>query len=244
MTEESALDLGVRFGVSQSGLFSGTLEAANATAKGTPLPELPLGQRLNLDLGALPLEAKPVSVGLALASLGSRSLLDLELSALESEGRAMILASPRLMTLDQQTAVIESGEDIPYQESTLSGATSVAFKKAVLSLRVTPKITPEGQLLLAVVMNEDSDSGKRVQGVPILVTKALETKVLVKNGETIVLGGIYKHDKNHAVAAVPVLGSLPWLGALFRRKQIRARHEELLIFITPRIIVHSKVQSI
>ena len=223
MTKNCENDLGVRFG--------STMEGTSGVVVGTPAL-----RHLNIDLGALPLEGSPAALGIALAKLNDHVLLDLELSALESEGRAQIIARPRLMTTNQHSAVIEAGEDIPYQESNLNGATSVAFKKAVLSLKVTPQITPDGKLLMDLLINQDSDSGRRVQGVPIIFTKALETNVLVNNGQTIVLGGIYKQDKNNTVVRVPFLGRLPIVGYLFSRKQIRTRNEELLIFITPRII--------
>ena len=236
MMKDCAEDLGVRWGVSNSTHLSGTIDAANKIANGIASADTPVSERLNLDLGAIPFDASPASIGIALAKLGDHVLLDLELSALESEGRAEIVASPRLMTTNQQPAMIESGEDIPYQEATLSGATAVAFKKAVLSLKVTPQITPDGKLLMDLLINQDSDSGRRVQGVPIVLTKSIETSVLVNNGQTIVLGGIYKHAKNNSVARVPFLGTLPIVGHLFSRKQTRKRNEELLIFITPRII--------
>ena len=235
-TKDCARDLGVRFGVSKVMHMSGTLAGGNALSEGTTPAGIPMAKRLNLDLGAIPLDATPASFGIALAKLGNGVLLDLELSALESEGRAEIIARPRLMTTNQQPAIIESGEDIPYQETTLSGATAVSFKKAVLSLKVTPQITPDGKLLMDLQINQDSDSGRRVQGVPIILTKAIETNVLVTNGQTIVLGGIYKQDRNNIVARVPFLGELPIVGGLFRRKQTRIKNEELLIFITPRII--------
>ncbi|KTD22423.1 type IV pilus (Tfp) assembly protein PilQ [Legionella londiniensis] len=192
-----------------------------------------------MDLGALPITGSPGSIGIALAKLGNDVLLDLELSALESEGRAEIIASPRLMTTNQQAAVIESGEDIPYQEATSSGATAVAFKKAVLSLKVTPQITPDGKLLMDLQINQDSDSGRRVQGVPIIITKSIETNVLVNNGQTIVLGGIYRQDKNNNITRIPFLGELPIVGNLFTRSSARLTNEELLIFITPRIITNN-----
>jgi type IV pilus assembly protein PilQ len=236
VTKNCARDLGVRWGVSKPPQLSGTLVGATAVAEGKTIGEVPSGERLNLDLGAIPLDASPASVGIALAKLGGGVLLDLELSALESEGRAEIVASPELMTTNQQPAMIESGEDIPYQESTLGGGTAVAFKKAVLRLKVTPQITPNGKLLMDLQINQDSDSGRRVQGVPIILTKSIQTNVLVSNGETIVLGGIYQQDKNNAVSRVPFLGRIPMLGYLFSRKQIRLKNEELLIFITPRII--------
>lgn len=236
MMKNCAEDLGVRWGVSNSTHLSGTIDAANKFANGVAPADIAVSDRLNLDLGAIPFDASPVSIGVALAKLGDHVLLDLELSALESEGRAEIVASPRLMTSNQQSAVIESGEDIPYQEATLGGGTAVAFKKAVLSLRVTPQITPDGKLLMDLLINQDADSGRRVQGVPIVLTKSIATNVLVNNGQTIVLGGIYKHDKNNMIMRVPFLGTLPLVGNLFRRKQVKKRNEELLIFITPRII--------
>ncbi len=128
MTKDCATDLGVRWGISNSTHLSGTLEGAIKQAAGMTPGNVPISERLNLDLGATPFDANPASVGIALAKLGDNVLLDLELSALESEGRAEIVASPRLMTVNQRPAVIESGEDIPYQESTLGGATAVAFK--------------------------------------------------------------------------------------------------------------------
>lgn len=235
MSKECAEDLGVRFGITQAPL-SGTLAGATQLSTGVSPELLPLASRLNVDLSAIPLGASPASMGMAIAKFGHHALLDLELSALESEGRAKIIANPSLMTTNQQTAVIEAGEDIPYQESNLNGATSIAFKKAVLSLKVTPQITEHDQLLMDLFINQDSDSGQRVQGVPIILTKSITTKVLVKHGETIVLGGIYKQEKSHRMAYVPFLGTLPIIGHLFRREQRRIRNEELLIFITPRIM--------
>jgi type IV pilus assembly protein PilQ len=239
VTKDCSEDLGIRWGVSRPSHLSGTLEGATELARGTAPADVPISDRLNVDLTALPIDASPASIGIALAKLGNGVLLDLELSALESEGRAEIIASPRLMTVNQQEALIESGEDIPYQEATSSGATAVAFKKAVLSLKVTPQITPDGKLLMDLQINQDSDSGRRVQGVPIILTKAIETNVLVNNGQTIVLGGIYRQDNNNTITRVPFLGSLPVLGALFRRTQQRNSNEELLIFITPRIITNN-----
>jgi type IV pilus assembly protein PilQ len=238
INKNCAEDLGVRFGISKSTYLSGTLMGVNRAAQGDILTSIPIPERLNIDLSAIPLDASPASVGIALAKLSEHVLLDLELSALESEGQAKIVASPKLVATNQQPAVIESGEDIPYQEAMRSGATAVAFKKAVLRLKVTPQITPDGKLLMDLAINQDSDSGRRVQGVPIILTKLIETSVLVNNGQTIVLGGIYKQDRNNAISRVPFLGSLPIIGYLFSRKQVRIRNEELLIFITPRIMAY------
>ncbi len=224
----SAQDLGVRFGFMQSHANNAGINSDTSQTKPS---------HLNFDLGALPLEANPASLGLALATLGKNALLDLELSALQSEGKAQIIASPRLMTTNQEPAVIESGEDIPYQKTAVNGITSVAFKKAALSLKVVPKITFNGKLIMSISINQDSDSGRRVQGVPIISTKSLETKVMIDDNQTIVLGGIYKQDKNHSIIRVPILGTLPVLGWLFRRTEQKLRNEELLIFITPQIVV-------
>ncbi|STX28254.1 type IV pilus assembly protein PilQ [Legionella beliardensis] len=235
VTREAIKDLGVRFGVSRPPHLSGTLEGANQLAAGVPPAEIiPLADRLNVDLAAP--AANPASIGIALAKLGDDVLLDLELSALESEDKADIIASPRLMTTNQQSAMIESGEEIPYQEATSSGATAVAFKKAVLSLKVTPQITPDNKILMDLQINQDAPSGRLVNGVPAILTKQIQTNVLVNNGQTVVLGGIYRQDKNNTINRVPFLGELPGLGILFRNKHSRIRNEELLIFITPRII--------
>ncbi|KGP64167.1 pilus assembly protein PilQ [Legionella norrlandica] len=243
VTKDFAQELGIRWGISKPTHLSGTLEGANQLAQGTlPANVTPLSDRLNLDLAAAvsPLTgAPPASVGIALAKLGDNILLDLELSALESEGRAELISSPRLITTNQQAAVIESGEEIPYQEATSSGATAVVFKKAVLSLKVTPQITPDGKILMDLQINQDTPSPREFLGVPAIITKEIQTNVLVNNGQTIVLGGIYKQDKRKTINRIPFFGELPVVGAAFRNSEITLRNEELLIFITPRIITNA-----
>ena len=239
MSKQCEEDLGIAWGVTKAKHLSGTLAGANQmqlTPTTLPGNITPLSDRLNVDFAAAPTIGTAASVGLALAKLGNGILLDLELSALESVGNAEIIASPRLMTTDRQSAVISSGEDIPYQQSTSSGATAVAFKQAVLSLKVTPQITPDGKLLMDLLINQDANSGQNVQGVPIITTKSIQTNVLVNNGQTIVLGGIYTQNKNNSIVRVPFLGSLPVVGYLFRQTQTTSNNDELLIFITPRII--------
>ncbi len=118
----------------------------------------------------------------------------------------------------------------------MNGNTSVAFKKAVLRLQVVPQITAKQELMMSLVINQDADSGKRVQGVPIIATKSIETHILVRHGQTIVLGGIYQEDHNRQVDQIPILGDIPWIGDFFQRQHMRVRHETLLIFITPRIL--------
>lgn len=226
MNQESARDLGIKLG----------LISAHSPGTNNPMDFAMPGGRLGLNLAATPLEATAATLGFSEARLISQRLLDTELSALESAGRAKVIASPRLVTSNQIPALIESGEDIPYQEFGANGTTSVSFKKAVLRLKVVPYITGPNELMMSLVINQDSDSGKRVQGVPIIATKAIETHILLHNGQTIVLGGIYQEDKNHQTDQVPVLGDIPVMGHLFKRKQMRTRHESLLIFITPKII--------
>lgn len=240
VTKDFERDLGVLFGISRPTHLSGTLAGANQLAQGiTPPNVTPIAQRLNVNLAAPVSAGVPGSIGIALAKLGDGILLDLELSALESEGKGEIIASPRLITTNQQAAVIESGEEIPYQESTSSGATAIAFKKAVLSLKVTPQITPDNKILMTLQINQDKPSAQLFNGVPAIRTKEIQTNVLVNNGQTIVLGGIYEQDKNNAINRIPFLGSLPIVGALFRNTHTTISNEELLIFITPRIITNS-----
>ena len=242
VTKDFSEDLGIRWGVSKPTHLSGTLNGANQLQlpPGLANPaKVPVAQRLNLDLAALPAVGTPASVGIALARLGDNILLDLELSALESEGRAELISSPRLITTNQQAAAIESGQEIPYQEATSSGATAVAFKKTVLSLKVTPQITPDNKILMDLQINQDTPSAERFNGVPAIITKEIQTNVLVNNGQTIFLGGIYKQDKNKVIRRIPFFDSLPVIGPLFGNKKITLNDEELLIFITPRIITNS-----
>lgn len=228
-------ELGVRFGITQGPHMSGTLAGANALASGSSAGDVPLAQRLNVDLPVATPGAG--SIGLALAKLGTGTLLDLELSALENEGLGQVISSPRLITADQQAAVIESGEEIPFQEQTSSGATNVTFKKAVLSLSVRPQITPDHKVVLNLQVNQDrANFSRTVLGMPAIDTRQIETQVLVDDGQTVVLGGIYETDNSKSIQRVPFFGSLPVVGALFSHKTIVAKRTELLIFITPHII--------
>lgn len=162
--------------------------------------------------------------------------LDVALSALEEAGHAAIISNPHLTTVNQQTAVIESGEEIPYQESAGQGSTSTAFKKAVLRLQVTPQIAPNNKVMLHLQVNQDKCSNKEIAGVPAIDTQQISTQVLVESGQTIVLGGVFEHTKTNNIERVPFLGNLPVFGVLFRRKKVVDNRRELLIFVTPRII--------
>jgi type IV pilus assembly protein PilQ len=173
---------------------------------------------------------------IAIAKLGEGNLLDLEISALEKEGKARTVSSPQLITANRQPAVIESGQEIPYQEKTSSGATNVSFKKAVLSLKVTPEITPENKILLTVTVNQDKVDKLQVNGVPAINTQQVQSQILLNDGETIILGGIYEQNNSNVVERIPFWGSIPGLGKLFSNKESQVEHKELLVFVTPKTI--------
>lgn len=240
-------EIGVQFGITKPEHISGTLDGANTMQTNVlngdnPLLNIPVVDRLNVNLPSVPDGAVPGSIGVALAKLGKGYLLDLELSALESEGMGELISSPRLVTANQQEAYIEQGEEIPYQEATSSGATSVEFKKAVLALRVTPQITPDGNVILDLKINQDRRSNEpEVLGVPAIATQQIETRVLVDNGQTIVLGGVYQQDKRSTITRIPFLGSLPLVGYLFRNTNDSNERTELLIFITPKIVEQTAI---
>lgn len=171
----------------------------------------------------------------SLFSATANRFLNLELSALESDGKGKVVSSPRVITADQVKALIEQGEELPYQVATASGATSIAFRKANLKLEVTPQITPEGSVILTVDVNKDSRGTLTPQGYAIN-TKHVQTQVLVENGGTVVIGGIYTQDEGETVNKVPVLGDVPFVGNLFKNKTRTTSKTELLIFLTPKVV--------
>lgn len=162
-------------------------------------------------------------------------LLNLEISAAEADGKGKIVSSPRIVTADQVKALIEQGTELPYQQATSSGATSIAFRKANLKLEVTPQITPEGNIILNVDVNKDSVGRSTTNGFAI-DTKHIQTQVLVENGGTVVIGGIFEQNDREDVTKVPLLGDLPAIGNLFKTKTRTATKSELLVFITPRVL--------
>jgi type IV pilus assembly protein PilQ len=177
---------------------------------------------------------------LSLFSPSANRFLNLELSALEAEGKGKIVSSPRVIVADQDTALIEQGEELPFQNATSSGATAVSFKKANLRLEVVPQITPEGNVILDVVVNKDSVGRTTPSGFAI-DTKHAKTKVMVQNGGTVVIGGIYIQTEKNEVNKVPVLGDVPYLGHLFKNTARTVSKTELLIFITPKIVTDGTV---
>ena len=241
-------DLGVRFGgsfldpsndgmIGITGSSNGINSMMNsamgniaATGDSTPVALPALDDRLAVNLPSAGAAGK---IGLGI--LGPDYLIDLELSAMQQEGQGEVLSNPRVITGNQKEATIEQGVEVPYLEASSSGATSVSFKKAVLSLRVTPQITPDDRVIMDLAVNKDS-VGVVYADVPSINTREINTQVLVNNGETVVLGGILEQEIREDVTKVPLFGDLPVVGALFRSSQNVDTKEELLIFITPRIL--------
>ena len=235
-SKDFAKDLGVKFGLSGvNAVNNGNDYVAAGGAQNT---DGTLSNSLIVDMGVAPAKAKAGRFGIAIGRLGSR-ILQLELSALQAEGRGEVVSSPRLITANQKTAYIEQGIEIPYSESTSSGAATVSFKKAVLSLKVTPQITPDDRVIMDLEIKKDSADLKTAIGVAQNVainTREINTQVLVSNGETVVLGGVYESVRDKKVNRIPFLGKIPVLGFLFRDKVQLNNKSELLIFVTPKII--------
>jgi type IV pilus assembly protein PilQ len=179
--------------------------------------------------------ANPSSIAFSLFSSAANRFLNLELSALEADGKGKIISSPRVVTEDNIPAVIEQGVELPYQQATSSGATSIAFRKASLRLEVTPQVTPDGNVVLDVDVAKDS-RGENTTAGPAINTQHVKTKVMVENGGTVVLGGIYQQSETNDTTQVPVLGNIPVVGNLFKTNSRATTKTELLVFITPRII--------
>lgn len=235
-------ELGIRWGVTNTdGEFatSGSIEGASSAngTRGVTTPgvgQVPtIGDGLNVNL---PVANAAGTIAFQVARLANGTILDLELSALEKENKGEVIASPRITTANQKEAYIEQGVEIPYQEAASSGATATQFKKAVLSLTVTPHITPDDKIILDLVVTQDTISDITSGLAPAIDTQRIGTQVLVNNGETIVLGGIYQQAIISTVSKIPILGDIPYLGWLFRNSSQLNEKKELLIFVTPRIV--------
>ncbi|SDH65836.1 type IV pilus assembly protein PilQ [Pseudomonas flavescens] len=180
--------------------------------------------------------------GIGIGFITNSAIIDLQLSAMESSGNGEIVSQPKVVTADKETAKILKGQEIPYQEASSSGATSTSFKEAALSLEVTPQITPDNRIIIEVKVNKDApDYQNQLNGVPPISKNEVNAKVLVSDGETIVIGGVFENTQTKATEKVPFLGDVPYLGRLFRRDTITDSKTELLIFITPRIMNTSAV---
>jgi type IV pilus assembly protein PilQ len=257
VNDDFSRDLGVRLGVTAyrengtdgaaviTGTGTGTdtmigsiVDNLGTSGQITPV-ELPiLTDRYNVNV---PLDAASAAGRFSLAILERDYLVDLELTAMEAEGRGEIVSTPRVITANQKEARIEQGVEIPYQQSASSGATTVQFKKAVLSLEVTPQITPDNNIIMDLRVHKDNvgdiiSTGGLGGTVPSIDTRAVETQVLVEDGQTVVLGGIYETERRETISKVPFLGDIPAVGVLFRSKQVQNDKSELLIFVTPRIL--------
>ncbi|WP_417445821.1 type IV pilus secretin PilQ [Kangiella sp.] len=238
-----ARDLGARFGVSDS-MNSGEVGVSGNIVDAGRINGSVSGDRVQRDgLNVnLPIANPAGSLGLSFARLQDGIIVDMELSALESENRGEVVASPKVITANQKEAYIKAGEEIPYQQSSggAGSQTTISFKEAVLELRVTPQITPDGNVILDLLIVQDTRGDSLifdgVAAAPAINTQEVGTQVLVENGETIVLGGIFQHRTTYDETKVPLLGDIPLLGWLFRSTQREDTKQELLIFVTPKII--------
>ncbi len=234
-------ELGVRWGVNSRSkhlTVGGTIDG-NYQELLNGDEETNLEDFLNISLGSGSPNAS--SIAFQIATLGSSALLDLELSALQAESKAEVISSPSLLTTNKKPAYIEQGTEIPYLEATENGAATVKFRKAVLSLEVTPQITPDNTLILDLLVTQDRPGQivKMGNGETVAIdTQRIATQVLVKDGETVVLGGIFQHTMIRSVDKVPLLSSIPLVGGLFRRSYDNQEKRELLIFVTPKVLEH------
>ena len=208
------------------GATTGAFESSALTSLTSQMVNLPASS-----LGGV----SPTSFAISLFSSAANRFLNLEISALEADGKGRVVSSPRVVTADQTKALIEQGTEFPYQQATSSGATSIAFRKAVLKLEVTPQITPEGNIILDLDVNKDSP-GTPVEGGMSINTKRVRTQVLVENGGTVVIGGIFELNERESENKVPVLGDIPVVGNLFKQRTRQAEKQEMLVFITPKMI--------
>ena len=240
-----AKNLGIRLGFHDMGggsknkgsVIGGNLNDTGAhTGQSADTPKWPTDS-LSVNLPATPRSGNPGVFSMILFNQKKTAFLNAEISALEADGRAKVISSPRVMTANQVEAIIEQGVEIPYQQATSSGATSVAFRKANLSLKVKPQITPDGKITMMLDVNKDTPNTKLNTGAGVAIdTKHVKTEVLVENGGTVVIGGVYTQTSSNTTQRIPFLGDLPYLGWLFKNREWIDDKTELLIFITPRIV--------
>ncbi|MBS3916564.1 MAG: type IV pilus secretin PilQ [Sulfuritalea sp.] len=232
---KTILDGGVRYtlggGIADTGFLTGQISTTPTFNRDSLISNLPASSIAGKQAGQF---------SLVLFNSSATRFLNLEVSALEADGKGKIISSPRVVTADQVEALIEQGVEIPYQQATSSGATSISFRKANLALKVKPQITPDGRVNLTVDVNKDSPNTQIATGAGVAIdTKHVKTEVLVENGGTVVIGGIYTQDERSITTRIPVLGDLPYVGFLFKHNEKKDNKTELLVFITPKIISES-----
>jgi type IV pilus assembly protein PilQ len=210
-------------------------QAQNLFALPTGVGTIPVGAQPDQMNVNLPVAGAAGSLALSILNLGSGNLVNMELSALEADNRGKVVSSPRVITADKKKAIISQGTEIPYLTAAASGATTVQFKPAVLELSVTPRITPDDKIIMDLEVKKDS-VGQVFSGIPSVDTKKVNTQVLVDNGDTIVLGGIFEQETRNTTTKVPFLGDLPFVGIMFRKTERIENKTELLIFVTPKIV--------
>ena len=229
----NSLGSNVAIGGSYRGVVNNTTQSG--AAKDTDIDTYTSDSYM-MNLGASAVSGySPASMAVSLFNSSKTKVLNLELSALEADGKGKIISSPRVITADQVKALIEQGTELPYQTATSSGATAISFRKANLKLEVTPQITPEGSIILSVDVNKDSVGQSTSAGYAI-DTKHVQTQVLVENGGTVVIGGIYVQTDTNSTEKIPFLGDIPVLGNLFKSRTSEADRSELLIFLTPKVV--------
>ena len=240
-----AKNIGVRLGFHDMGggsskkgsVIGGNLNDTGAhTGQSADTPKWPTDS-LGVNLPATPRSGNAGVFSMILFNQNKSAFLNAEISALEADGRGKVISSPRVMTANQVEAIIEQGVEIPYQQATSSGATSISFRKANLALKVKPQITPDGKITMTLDVNKDTPNTRLSTGAGVAIdTKHVKTEVLVENGGTVVIGGIYTEEKRDNTQRIPILGDLPYIGWLFKNREWIDDKTELLIFITPRIV--------
>ena len=250
-TDSFSKEIGVRWGILSNGAannrnllvggsnqtlwdlkdFDVETTTVNGQTVSYPKYDISRPDNLNVDLGV----ANPAG-SIAFGLLGiSDFMLDLELSAMQADNRGEVISTPKILTADKQTAKVSSGTQIPYQEASASGATTTSFKEAALSLEATPNITPDGKIALQLNITNGTPI-RSLDGQVAIAEDSVSTNVIVEDGQTIVLGGVFKNSKSNGVDKVPFLGDLPYIGRAFRRDVRNNSKEELLIFVTPKLI--------
>ncbi len=240
-TSDATESLGIKWG-GVNGRTDGDGNTLLAAGSSNSILDISRGDEVEfgnvVDLGVADLGATTLNLGI----ISDNGLLNLELSAIESSGNGEVLSQPKIITGDKQNAVIKSGQQIGYETTAPNGGTTISFVDAALVLDVTPNITPDNKIIMTLKINQDSIGPETSNGIPTIDTNQLETEVLVNNGETVVLGGVFSSVELQTVTKTPFLGDIPYLGRLFRKNTVSNEKTELLVFVTPKILTESLVE--